>query len=73
MFERFTHAARDVVTGAQEQARDLGHSPIGTQHLLLALLADASGPVASVPALRGVDARTVRAAGRRRRRAPGRR
>lgn len=62
MFERFTHAARDVVTGAQEQARDLGQRPIGTQHLLLALLAEEAGPVASAPALDGVDARTVRAA-----------
>lgn len=63
MFERFTHAARDVVVRAQEEARDLQQSPIGTQHLLLALLADATGPVAAVPALaaKGVDARSVRA------------
>jgi ATP-dependent Clp protease ATP-binding subunit ClpA len=63
MFERFTHAARDVVVRAQEEARDLQQSPIGTQHLLLALLADAAGPVAAVPALtgKGVDARFVRA------------
>jgi ATP-dependent Clp protease ATP-binding subunit ClpA len=63
MFERFTHAARDVVVRAQEEARDLQQSPIGTQHLLLALLADATGPVAAVPALaaKGVDARFVRA------------
>jgi ATP-dependent Clp protease ATP-binding subunit ClpA len=63
MFERFTHAARAVVTGAQGEARDLQQSPIGTQHLLLALLADPAGPIASAPALtaRGVDARFVRA------------
>jgi len=64
MFERFTQAAREAVMRAQEEARDLRQSPIGTQHVLLALLADATGPVATAPALaeRGVDARSVRAA-----------
>ena len=63
MFERFTHAARDVVVRAQHEARDLQQSPIGTQHLLLALLADPAGPIATVPTLtaKGVDARFVRA------------
>src|SRR5688572_21633072 len=63
MFERFTHAARDLVKRAQEEARDLQQSPIGTQHLLLALLADPAGPVAAAPAVtaKGVDARFVRA------------
>ena len=36
MFERFTHAARDAVVRAQQEARDLDQSPIGTQHTLLA-------------------------------------
>ena len=62
MFERFTHAARDAVTRAQHEARELGQSPIGTEHLLLALLADASGPVASALRDDGVDASSVRAA-----------
>ena len=63
MFERFTHAAREVVLRARHEARELGHSPIGTQHVLLALLADATGPVASARSLtgRGVDAGFVRA------------
>ena len=63
MFERFTHAARQVVVRAQEEARDLQQSPIGTQHVLLALLADPAGPVAAAPALtaKGVDARFIRA------------
>jgi ATP-dependent Clp protease ATP-binding subunit ClpA len=63
MFERFTHASRDVVIRAQEEARDLQQSPIGTQHVLLALLADPAGPVATAPALtaKGIDARFVRA------------
>ena len=43
MFERFTVRARQTVKGAQQQARQLGHSYIGTEHLLLALLADDGG------------------------------
>jgi ATP-dependent Clp protease ATP-binding subunit ClpA len=38
MFERFSDRARQVVQGAQDQARQLGHSFIGTEHLLLAIL-----------------------------------
>jgi ATP-dependent Clp protease ATP-binding subunit ClpA len=40
MFERFTTDAREVVVGAQREARALGHGWIGTEHLLLAALAD---------------------------------
>jgi ATP-dependent Clp protease ATP-binding subunit ClpA len=61
MFERFTHAARDAVVGAQQAARDLDQSPIGTQHTLLALLADPAGPVALALKDTGVNARYVRA------------
>ncbi|MCW6009137.1 Clp protease [Micromonospora sp. CPCC 205371] len=38
MFERFTKPARDVVIGAQTEARELRHRHVGTEHLLLALL-----------------------------------
>ncbi|WP_219417129.1 Clp protease N-terminal domain-containing protein [Pseudonocardia nigra] len=38
MFERFTGEARRVVVLAQEQARDLGHNYIGTEHLLLGVV-----------------------------------
>jgi ATP-dependent Clp protease ATP-binding subunit ClpA len=63
MFERFTDAAREAVIRAQVEARDLGQSPIGTEHVLLALLGGDEGAVAATPALRarGVDARYVRA------------
>ncbi|GAA3334979.1 hypothetical protein GCM10020358_01440 [Amorphoplanes nipponensis] len=63
MFERFTHAARDAVVRAREEARALRQSPIGTQHVLIALLADPAGPIATAPAIssRKVDARFVRA------------
>jgi ATP-dependent Clp protease ATP-binding subunit ClpC len=39
MFERFTDKARRVIVMAQEQARLLDHDYIGTEHLLLGLLA----------------------------------
>ena len=39
MFERFTRDARQAVTLAQEEARQLHHGYIGTEHLLLGLLA----------------------------------
>jgi Clp amino terminal domain, pathogenicity island component len=46
MFERFTERARRVVVFAQEEARELNHSYIGTEHLLLGLMRDA-GSVAA--------------------------
>jgi ATP-dependent Clp protease ATP-binding subunit ClpA len=38
MFERFTANARRAVVRAQEEARELNHNYIGTEHILLALL-----------------------------------
>jgi ATP-dependent Clp protease ATP-binding subunit ClpA len=61
MFERFTHAAREAVVRAQEEARRLDQAPIGTQHTLLALLADAEGPIAVALRVDEVDAEYVRA------------
>jgi ATP-dependent Clp protease ATP-binding subunit ClpA len=43
MFERFTAQARQVVVQAQQEARQLRHPSIGTEHLLLALLDAGSG------------------------------
>ncbi|AEV87485.1 clpA-like ATP-dependent Clp protease [Actinoplanes sp. SE50] len=42
MFERFTKEARTVVVRAQMEARELGHTVIGTEHVLLGLLAQDS-------------------------------
>jgi ATP-dependent Clp protease ATP-binding subunit ClpA len=61
MFERFTHAARDAVTRAQLEARELQHPSVGTEHLLLALLADDGGSIAVLLRESGVTAATVRA------------
>jgi len=60
MFERFTTAARSVVVGAQQSARDLQHPTIGTEHVLLALI-DMDGPVQRLLAERDIDAAAVRA------------
>ena len=48
MFERFTERARQVVVLAQEEARTLGHNYIGTEHILLGLLAEQYGIAAQV-------------------------
>ncbi len=62
MFERFTHAAREVVVQSQFEARQMGHSPIGTQHVLLALVADENSSVARALREQGVDEVSVREA-----------
>jgi ATP-dependent Clp protease ATP-binding subunit ClpA len=46
MFERFTAAARSVVVLAKEEARQLNHVRVGTEHLLLAMLDESSGGTA---------------------------
>ncbi|GAA2866443.1 Clp protease [Actinoplanes cyaneus] len=61
MFERFTQSARAVVTGAKDQARELGHPVIGTEHVLLSLLTVDSG-AGAVLRQAGVDRDAVRAA-----------
>jgi ATP-dependent Clp protease ATP-binding subunit ClpC len=53
MFERFTERARQVVVFAQDEARQLKHNYIGTEHLLLGLLREEEGLAARV--LEGFD------------------
>ena len=62
MFERFTQGARTAVINAQTEARELGHSTIGTEHLLLALIGDGESPVAAALRDAGADRGSVRAA-----------
>ena len=54
VFERFTERARVVVVLAQEEARQLKHNYIGTEHLLLALLREEEGVAAQALASLGV-------------------
>ncbi|HWF23220.1 MAG TPA: Clp protease N-terminal domain-containing protein [Acidimicrobiales bacterium] len=46
MFERFTDRARSVLVLAQQEARQLQHSAIGTEHLLLGLIHEDGGVAA---------------------------
>jgi ATP-dependent Clp protease ATP-binding subunit ClpA len=43
MFERFEPSSRQVIVIAQEEARRFNHNYIGTEHLLLGLLAEPEG------------------------------
>ena len=61
MFERFTDRARQVLVVAQEEARGLQHDFIGTEHLLLGLLAG-EGVAARVLRGEGLDRDELRAA-----------
>lgn len=59
MFERFTTAARQVVVQSQAEAAELRHGYVGTEHLLLAMLADPTEPAASLLVAKGLDHDTV--------------
>ena len=48
MFERFTEKAIKVVMMAQEESRRLGHNFVGTEQLLLGLIAEGTGIAAKV-------------------------
>jgi ATP-dependent Clp protease ATP-binding subunit ClpC len=48
MFERFSTRARRAVVLAQEESRLLNHDYIGTEHILLGLLAEQAGVAARV-------------------------
>ena len=60
MFERFTGDARQVVVHAQDEARALCHHYIGTEHLLLGLLAEGRDPAAQLLNEHGVRAEDLR-------------
>ena len=61
MFERFTEPARQAVVLAQQEAvHKLGHDVIGTEHLLLGLLAEQRGMAARVLEARGVTLESAR-------------
>ncbi|MCH6160142.1 Clp protease N-terminal domain-containing protein [Streptomyces marispadix] len=62
MFERFSRSARQVVIGAQEEARSLGHGWVGTEHLLLSALRLPEQPGVSTLVRLGVSAENCRAA-----------
>lgn len=55
MFERFTDRARRAILLAQEDARALGHTCIGTEHLLLGLLHEGEGVAVQVLRSSGIE------------------
>jgi ATP-dependent Clp protease ATP-binding subunit ClpA len=61
MFERFTVQARATVHGANDSSRELGHNYIGTEHLLLALLAPEAGIPHTVLSDAGLTVEQVKA------------
>jgi hypothetical protein len=60
-FTRFTSEARAVVVRAQEEARELGHGHVGTEHLLLGVLRAEEGTAAPVLTRLGVKLEPTRA------------
>jgi Clp amino terminal domain, pathogenicity island component len=61
VFERFTPLARQAVDFAQQEAHDLRHKHIGTEHILLGLLRQREGLAARVLASLDVTPEPVRA------------
>ena len=59
MLERFTERARQVVVLAGEEARKLEHKSIGTEHILLGILAEKEGLAARVLDNLGITHRKV--------------
>ena len=60
MFERFTDRARRVLVLAQEEARDLNHAFIGTEHILLGLIKEGEGVAAKALDALDISYETVR-------------
>jgi ATP-dependent Clp protease ATP-binding subunit ClpA len=60
VFERFTDGARSAVVRAQQEALELRHGYLGTEHLLLGV-AEAPGGAATVLGRLGFDVRAARA------------
>ncbi len=61
MLNRFTERARKVLVLAQQEAGRLGHGYIGTEHLLLGLLAEGEGVAAKALATMNINLDSVRA------------
>ena len=61
MGTRFTERAQRVILIAQEEAKRLNHDYVGTEHILLGLIALGEGVASQVLASLGVDLRKVRA------------
>jgi ATP-dependent Clp protease ATP-binding subunit ClpC len=61
VFEPFTQRARQTIVLGQEEARRLGSSHVGTEHLLLGLIGEAEGSAGQAFASLGVTLDAARA------------
>jgi len=61
-FEKFSERARRVLTIAQEEARQMNHSSIGTKHILLGLVREEEGVAAKILTNLGVSLSKIRTA-----------
>ena len=52
--DRYTSKAREAINAAVEEAAELGHDAVGTEHLLLGLLDVSSGMAAKALEAHGV-------------------
>jgi excisionase family DNA binding protein len=59
-FDRFTKRARTTLTFAQEEARNLQHNYVGTEHLLLGLIREGGGVAGQVLNNLGADMQQLR-------------
>ena len=62
MFERYTERAQKVIYLAQEEARQMRHPAVGTEHILLGLLGEGSGVGAKALEALGLNLNEVRQA-----------
>ncbi|OFX33623.1 MAG: nucleotide exchange factor GrpE [Armatimonadetes bacterium RBG_16_67_12] len=61
MFERYTERARRVIILAQEEAKRLGHSTVGTEHVLLGIIREGDGVASKVLKNLNISSERVRA------------
>lgn len=61
VFDKFTPRARMAIVAAHEQSRSRHHDVIGTEHLLLGLIANDEDAITEIVRLCGGDPATIRA------------
>ena len=61
MFERFTERARRIIILAQEEAKRLNHSAVGTEHILLGVVREGEGVASKVLESLNISPERVRA------------
>jgi hypothetical protein len=60
MLSNFTERGRNAMTAAEQEARRYRHAYIGTEHILLGLIADGAGEVAGILQILGIDPLHIR-------------